>query len=156
MAKYRFTFLEAKVSHASQGLTGQAVPPTRMLPAALQIEIEVMMKLQADWEKLCDDLVKLPEFEVEAGDGKNAIEEAYKYLKGKVEQLTVNTGADKVVLNGGSQPTYRPSPLGHWIEDWLQLKKPDSTTVAWELVFPKAKPEYKLYPTLRVLLSPPK
>lgn len=155
MAKYKFTFLKAEISHASQGLAGKEMPPTRLLPPALQKELETQMKLTADWEKLCEELVKVAEFEADS------LPLAYEYLKTQVEALAVNTGSEKVVLNGGSQPTYRPRPEGHWIEDWLQLKTKDAQTgkektMPWEIQFPQAKPEYKLYPILRVLLSPPK
>lgn len=150
MAKY--TFLEAEISHASQELSGSIPPLERIMPQLLQDEMETMMKLQADLKKLCADLIKLPEFEAKD------VPEAYTYLSGKVEALTVNTGSDKVVLNGGSTPHYRPlpPPYGHWIEDWLQIKSPNGKTAAWELKYPKVDPKYKLYPCLRVRLSEPR
>lgn len=156
MAKYKYTFAEAMISHVSQGLPGYEFPPKRTLPPILQEEMGRLMRLTADWEKLCKDLPKVPEFEVEARDEPESVEKAYIYLKGRVEALAVNAGSNKVVLNGGSQPTYRPSPQGHWIEDWMQLLPAKGDPVPWEMLYPANKPEYKLYPILRVRLSLPK
>lgn len=147
----KYTFLQASITHASQELTGGVMPPVRMKPYELEIEMIRMTAAKADLLKFCADLVNVPEFTAVDING------VRNELKNQMRTLLTVTGPEEVVLNGGSTPIYRKLPDGsHWTEDWLQLKPPQGTASPWELMYPQVNPKYKLYPCLRVLISPPR
>lgn len=148
MAKYQIR--RALITLSADELGGaQTPPPHRLCPLSFEEELATVMATKADFQKLCADLVVAAP--IDAADLLGAREK----LKKLFLQLIKLSTTQRVVLDGGSQPTYRPlpPPAGHWTEDYLQFWDGNKTETPWFVDLPRDDPTHRVYPCLRVLIQ---
>ncbi|MBL8874983.1 MAG: hypothetical protein JNM86_04215 [Phycisphaerae bacterium] len=143
MPKYQIR--NAMILYSMDKLDGaMPVPPARECPLKFEMELGDEMAKIGRFRQLCDDLnASAP---IDAFDLRDAREQ----LKARVATLLVLEGAQKVALDGGSQPTYRPIPPWHWTEDYFQFDDGAGNRTPWSIDVPLAKPTHRAYPCLRL------